>query len=107
MLYTLQIWVGVVLLILNVPVGWIGSVYFIGKARDSVKKKFFLFLGASTYIFSWFMLYVGIVLCGKKFASKLIKENKTLIILVTSIILIISIIFEIYRAKKANIKKQV
>ena len=56
---------GIVLLIVNAPIGWSGVILFTYLAKKSGKKKYYAFATA-IYAFSWGLLAAGAALAGPK-----------------------------------------
>jgi hypothetical protein len=89
--------VGIVLLLINVPLGWIGLVWFAGRAKKT-GKKFFYFIGLGIYGLSWALMALGIFLCGKDFAYDFIAKYRFQTIIATLLLLIIILL--LYKRKK-------
>lgn len=94
---TLKIIIGIILLLINVPIGWLGLTYFVCYAQKT-KKRFYYLIAFLVYAFSWIMLGLGVYLCGEKY-SKLILNNP-IMKYVVPIILIIIAIYIVYQFKK-------
>ena len=94
---TLKIIIGIILLLINVPIGWLGLTYFVCYGQKT-KKRFYYLIAFSVYAFSWIMLGLGVYLCGEKY-SKLILNNPVMKYVVP-VILIVLIIYIIYKFKK-------
>jgi hypothetical protein len=89
--------IGIILLIINIPLGWIGLVWFAGRAKKSGKKVFY-FIGLGIYGLSWGLMALGIFLCGKDFAYDFIARYRIPTIVGTLILLII--LFAFWRVKR-------
>lgn len=100
---TLKIIIGIILLLINVPIGWLGLTYFVCYGQKT-KKRFYYLIAFLVYVFSWIMLGIGVYLCGEKY-SKLILNNP-IIKYAIPIILIIIIIYIIYNFKKTVSKSK-
>lgn len=68
---TLEIIIGIILIILNVPFGW-GGALICGYYGQKTGKKFFYVMSVIIYALSWVMLSVGVLLCGKPYAKYII-----------------------------------
>ena len=99
----LRILFGIILLLINVPVGWIGLTYFICYAKKTGKKIYY-WVAFLIYAFSWVLLSLGVYLCGKQYSKVVL--NDPIIKYVFPLILIGIIIYIIYNFKKTLSKKQ-
>jgi hypothetical protein len=74
--FSIKFWVGIILLISNQPVGW--GAMFIGHTISFNKQDaLYAFLGMGTYVFSWGMLGLGLLMAGPegvKYSRSLIKK---------------------------------
>lgn len=95
--------IGIFLLLINIPLGWIGLVWFIGHAKKTGKKVFY-FIGLGIYGLSWGLMGLGILLCGKELAYDLIAKYRIPTIIVTVILLILLLLFLYFRHKKSKNK---
>jgi len=100
--------VGIILLVLNVPFGWIGAAIcaYYGKKYN---KKIYYFLSVFVYALSWLMLAAGIYLCGKDYA-KIFFENyvsKYIYPVTIACLIIFGIIFVIKKIKKETKKNKI
>ncbi len=74
--------IGVILILINFPLGWAGLAGFMHLAKKT-GKKVFCFLGIAVYAFSWIVFFAGVFLCGKEYASLLCSKFHTHILLIT------------------------
>ncbi|MCL2485530.1 MAG: hypothetical protein FWF00_02420 [Endomicrobia bacterium] len=96
-----QVIIGIILIIVNFPLGWIGLVWFIHLAKAKCKKRYYI-IGAGIYLLSWVALFLGMWLCGEHYARELFAKYRILIIEGT-VIAIIAIAFTARRLiKKAS-----
>lgn len=92
---------GVVLLISNYPIGWIGLIWAAYSAKKH-KKKSVCFMGIGVYAISWVMWFFGFYLCGKPFAEALLKEYHVPILIFTIFVIAGYIFINKYFAKKRS-----
>ena len=59
---TIDVIVGIILILINVPVGW-GGALVCGYYGQKTGKKIFYVLSAIVYALSWVMLSLGVFLC--------------------------------------------
>ena len=64
--YTWRFYAGVLLAVLNLPLGWLGMFLFVYDLDNLV----FQVLGASLYVLSWGVLFIGLWIVGKEYADK-------------------------------------
>jgi hypothetical protein len=76
MLLSVKFWIGIILLVINQPLGW--SVMLICNAGAVKNQSAILsFLGIGAYILSWGMLLLGLLLAGPegiKYSRNLFKK---------------------------------
>jgi len=97
---TIETIIGIILILINVPVGWGGAI-LCGFYGQKTGKKFFYILSAVIYALSWGMLALGIYLCGRPYA-RYIYENyvvKYIYPLVIVCIVIAFVLIIVYRKK--------
>jgi hypothetical protein len=94
---TLRIIIGIILLLINVPVGWLGLTYFICYGKKTGKKIYY-WVAFFVYAVSWGLLGLGVYLCGEKYSK--IVLNDPIIKYVFPVILIGIIIYIVYNFKK-------
>ncbi|MFA6815531.1 MAG: hypothetical protein WCS73_04470 [Lentisphaeria bacterium] len=63
------------LLLLNIPFGY-GGMFFCASLSVATKCAYWLKVGFAIYIFSWFMLGLGVFLAGPESARKMTKLTK-------------------------------
>lgn len=103
---TTEVIIGIILIAINVPVGWLGAVVF-GYYGNKTKKKIFYFLSVLVYILSWGILALGIYLCGKEYAQYIIDNYVVKYIVPTVIIILIAaVILSIVYGKKILAKRK-
>lgn len=92
--------IGIILIVINIPVGW-GGVLFCGYYGQKTGKKIFYILSGIIYALSWGMLSLGIFLCGKQYAKYIIENYVAKYIVPTVIvcICIILVLVIVYRKK--------
>ena len=93
--------IGIFLLLINIPFGWIGLVWLAGLAKKTGRKIFY-FVGLAIYGLSWVLMALGIFLCGKEFAYDLIAKYRIPVIIGTLLLLIVLFLF--LRRKKTKNK---
>lgn len=94
---------GIILLLINVPVGWLGLTYFICYAKQTGKKIYY-WIAFLVYAFSWVLLSLGVYLCGKQYSK--IVLNDPIIKYIFPIILVFIIVYIIRNFKKNLSKNQ-
>ncbi|MFA7073616.1 MAG: hypothetical protein WC234_00340 [Endomicrobiaceae bacterium] len=89
---TFEMIAGIVLLVINIPLGWFGMVW-LGYYGKKTGKKIYYFLSAAVYVLSWIMMAGGFYLCGKDYASYIICNVKhyvyPLVILLIAVFIIV------------------
>ena len=98
---SIKIIIGILLLLINVPVGWLGLTYFICYAKQTGKKMYY-WVAFLIYAFSWVLLGLGVYLCGKQYTRIVLDDP--IIKYVFPVILIGIIIYIIYNFRK-NLNK--
>ncbi|MBQ3833910.1 MAG: hypothetical protein II816_00090 [Elusimicrobia bacterium] len=98
--FTTEVIIGIVLIAINVPVGWLGAALF-GYYGQKTGKKIFYYLSALVYALSWGILALGVYLCGKDYAKYIIDNYvvKYIIPSVAIILLAIIVLMIVYRKK--------
>jgi hypothetical protein len=100
---TLEMIVGIILIAINVPLGWFGMLW-LGYYGKKTGKKIYYILSVTVYVFSWLLLAAGFYLCGKDYASFIIdKYIKTYMYPVVILSLVAFIL--IFLIKKRRNKK--
>ena len=73
---SLKFWIGIILLMINQPVGW--AAMLIGNTLSiNTHDALFSYLGVGTYAFSWAMLGLGLFMAGPegiKYSRSLIRK---------------------------------
>jgi small-conductance mechanosensitive channel len=100
---SMSVILGIVLIFVNVPLGWIGLVWFAGHAKKTGRKLFY-FVGIGIYGLSWALLALGIFLCGKDLATELLEKYQTPTIVFTGLFLV-AIAFIMYKKHRKSKKK--
>ncbi len=97
---TLEVIIGIVLILINVPFGW-GGALVCGYYGQKTGKKFFYVLSVLVYALSWVVLSVGILLCGKPYAKYIIENYvaKYIVPIVIICIVVSVILIFVYRKK--------
>ena len=98
---SIKIIIGILLLLINVPVGWLGLTYFICYAKQTGKKMYY-WVAFLIYAFSWALLGLGVYLCGKQYTRIVLDDP--IIKYVFPVILIGIIIYIIHNFRK-NLNK--
>lgn len=94
---TLKVIIGIILLLINVPVGWLGLTYFICYAAKTGKKLYYC-VAFLIYAASWVLLGLGVYLCGEKYSALIL--NSPIMKYCVPVILIILAIYIVYNFKK-------
>lgn len=98
--FTTEVIIGIILIAINVPVGWLGAALF-GYYGQKTGKKIFYYLSALTYAASWGILALGVYLCGKDYAEFIIENYVVKYIVPTvAVVLLAGIILIIICRKK-------
>ena len=79
--------IGLFLIIINFPLGWIGLAFFIHLAKVRRKKSYY-FIGAGLYLLSWVALFAGAFLCGEYYDREMFVKYRKYMIEGTVIIII-------------------
>ncbi|AKL97505.1 hypothetical protein [Endomicrobium proavitum] len=90
---------GVILIIANYPLGWVGLVW-LSHFASKTGKKIYYFYAAFVYAVSWALLFAGIYLCGKEYAAALFREYHTYIIAGTVIFITAIVALNLFFYKK-------
>lgn len=98
--FTTEVIIGIILIAINVPVGWLGAALF-GYYGQKTGKKIFYWLSALIYILSWGILALGVYLCGKDYAGYIIDNYvvKYIVPIVIAILVIVAVLLIVYRKK--------
>ena len=96
-----EVIIGIILIIINFPLGWIGLIWFIHLAKVKCKRSYY-FLGIGMYILSWAALLVGTYLTGEYYARAMFAKYRVFIIEGTAIIVIALIFLSQKLIKKAS-----
>ena len=98
--FTTEVIIGIILIAINVPVGWLGAALF-GYYGQKTGRKIFYFLSVITYALSWGILALGVYLCGKDYAEYIINNYvvKYIVPLIAVILLAAIVLMIIYRKK--------
>jgi len=91
--------IGVIIIVINYPLGWIGLASFFHLAHRTGIKKYYLY-AALVYAASWAMLFIGIYLCGKDYADGLYNKYHTYFIVAIAAFLAAIIIANLFFYKK-------
>ena len=76
MAFSIKFWVGIILLITNQPVGW-GAMVIGNTLSINQQDALFSYLGIGTYILSWGMLGLGLLMAGPegiKYSRSLVRK---------------------------------
>lgn len=98
--------IGVILLVINIPLGWLGAIVC-ALLYVRFKKKAFILLGGGIYVLTWGMLFLGAYLAKDK-GIVLAKEtlrvvtNDPLLMLAISLMVIVSILYVLLRMKSGK-----
>ncbi len=98
---SIKIIIGILLLLINVPVGWLGLTYFICYAKQTGKKIYY-WIAFLIYAFSWVLLGLGVYLCGKQYTRIVLDDP---IIKYVFPVILICIIIYIIRNFRKNLRK--
>ena len=98
---SIKIIIGILLLLINVPVGWLGLTYFICYAKQTGKKIYY-WIAFLIYAFSWVLLGLGVYLCGKQYTRIVLDDP---IIKYVFPVILICIIIYIIRNFRKNLHK--
>ncbi|MCL2335713.1 MAG: hypothetical protein FWC57_06585 [Endomicrobia bacterium] len=90
---------GIILILINFPVGWIGLVWFAHLAKRSGRKIFY-FVGLAIYVVSWILMLAGVLFCGKAYADAVFHKYYVIIIAITLASIVSLIFMQRYFAKK-------
>ena len=91
--------IGIIILIISYPLGWIGLASFFHLAHRTGKKKYY-FYAALVYAASWVMLFIGIYLCGKDYADELYNRYHTYFVVAVAAFIAAVIIANLFFHKK-------
>jgi uncharacterized membrane protein AbrB (regulator of aidB expression) len=94
---------GIVLIFINVPLGWIGIVWFASLAKKTGRKVFY-FVGIGIYGLSWGLLALGVYICGKDLATELLTKYRPHTIVFTGLLLVV-IAFIMYKKHRKSKQK--
>ncbi len=96
----MEVVIGIILIAINVPVGWLGAA-ICGYYGQKTGKMFFYFLSVSVYILSWGILALGVYLCGKEYGQYIIDNYvvKYIVPMVTAILVVAVILLMVYGKK--------
>ena len=97
---TLEVIIGIILILINVPFGW-GGALICGYYGQKTGKKVFYLLSVIVYALSWVMLSLGVLLCGKKYAEYIIENYvaKYIVPIVIVCVIVALVLIFIYRKK--------
>ena len=97
---TLEVIIGIILILINVPFGW-GGALICGYYGQKTGKKIFYLLSVIVYALSWVMLSLGVLLCGKRYAEYIIENYvaKYIVPIVIVCVIVVLIFIFIYRKK--------
>ncbi len=95
---------GIILIIINVPLGWAGLFLF-GYYGKKTGKKIYYVLSVATYVISWIMAAVGVYLCEEKYA-KYIFANYIIKFIYPVMFIIIIVLIALYFYKKKYISQK-
>jgi len=90
---------GIILILINFPVGWIGLVWFAHLAKITGRRAFY-FIGMGFYAVSWILMLTGVFLCGKEYAEAVFHRYYLPIIITTVVSIATAIFMNRYFAKK-------
>ncbi len=98
--FTTEVIIGIILIAINVPVGWLGAALF-GYYGQKTGKKIFYYLSALVYAASWGILALGVYLCGKDYAGYIIDNYvvKYIVPMVAMVLLVVIVLMIVYRKK--------
>jgi hypothetical protein len=99
---TIEMIVGIILLAVNIPLGWFGLLWLSYYAKKTGKKIYYV-LSIVVYVISWLMLVAGFYLCGKDYGSFIIKKYIYPVVIIFVIVFVL--IFLMKRNKKVGNKK--
>ncbi len=85
--FTAEVIIGIILIAINIPVGWLGAALF-GYYGQKTGKKIFYLLSVAVYALSWAILALGVYLCGKDYA-KYIMDNYVVKYIVPTVIFVL------------------
>lgn len=97
---TLEVIIGIILILINVPFGW-GGALICGYYGQKTGKKFFYALSILVYALSWVMLSAGVLLCEKPYAKYIIENYvaKYIVPIVVICVIVSVILIFVYRKK--------
>lgn len=103
---TFEMTAGIVLLVINIPLGWFGMVW-LGYYGKKTGKKIYYFLSAAVYALSWIMMAGGFYLCGKDYANYILCNVKRYVYpLVILLIIAFAVMIAVQKIKKKNKEKR-
>ncbi|MHB9154158.1 MAG: hypothetical protein ACYC5N_00530 [Endomicrobiales bacterium] len=99
--YSLQLILGMVLLLANPPVAW-GGVALCAYLAKRTGKKIYYGFGTALYVVSWGMLALGAFLAGSEGVSLVKKVTRTyhLEVMAVDVILLIGVAFYVFKKRK-------
>ena len=97
--FTTEVIIGIILIAINVPVGWLGAALF-GYFAQKTGKRIFYYLAALVYVLSWVMLALGVYLCGREYGQYIIDNYVVKYIAPTVVVLLVAVILVIVYRKK-------
>lgn len=98
--FTTEVVIGIILIAINVPVGWLGAALF-GYYGQKTGKRIFYYLAALVYALSWAILVLGVYLCGREYGQYIIDNYvvKYIVPTVAIVLLVLIVLVIVYRKK--------